>query len=183
MTRTDYFESLVKREGGYVDHPSDRGGPTNWGITEAVARDYGWKGHMRDLPRDVALEIYVKRYWIEPKFNEVDKINTTLAAEMLDTGVNMGIQWPGLFLQRALNVLNLRGTIHPDLVDDGRVGTRTLAALKRYMDHRGRASTRVLMRLMEAQQAVRYMEIATKNPSQEDFMFGWIDHRIQNEVY
>ena len=31
-------DGLIAREGGFVDHPADRGGATNWGITEAVAR-------------------------------------------------------------------------------------------------------------------------------------------------
>lgn len=178
------LDALIKREGGYVDHPSDRGGPTMWGVTEAVARDYGWKGHMKDLPRAVAEEIYVKRYWIEPRFNEVFKVSDKLADEMLDTGVNMGTQWPGMFLQRALNVLNLRDTLFPALVVDGRVGTRTIAALRRYLEHRTvTQGIPVLMRLMDAQQAVRYMEIAERNTTQEDFMFGWVDHRIQNTDY
>ncbi len=34
-------DALIEREGGYVDHPLDRGGVTNFGITEAVARAHG----------------------------------------------------------------------------------------------------------------------------------------------
>ena len=35
---------LLRDEGGYTDHPSDPGGPTNFGITLADARRY-WKGN------------------------------------------------------------------------------------------------------------------------------------------
>jgi hypothetical protein len=31
-------DALIEREGGFVDHPDDKGGPTCFGITEAVAR-------------------------------------------------------------------------------------------------------------------------------------------------
>jgi lysozyme family protein len=45
------IDDLIAREGRYSDHPFDRGGPTNWGITEAVARDNGYMGKMRDYCR------------------------------------------------------------------------------------------------------------------------------------
>ena len=54
MSIDDLIDSLIDREGGYSNHPADRGGPTNYGITEAVARAQGYRGHMRDLPRDEA---------------------------------------------------------------------------------------------------------------------------------
>ena len=41
-------EALIDREGGYVNHPADRGGATCFGITEAVARAHGYGGAMRD---------------------------------------------------------------------------------------------------------------------------------------
>ena len=47
----DLLDGLIEREGGYVNHPADRGGPTCWGITEAVARAHGYRGSMRNLPR------------------------------------------------------------------------------------------------------------------------------------
>ena len=46
------IDALIEREGGYVDHPADKGGPTCFGITEAVARAHGYAGPMRQLPRE-----------------------------------------------------------------------------------------------------------------------------------
>ena len=45
------IDELTEREGGYVNHPADRGGPTRFGVTEAVARAHGYAGAMRSLPR------------------------------------------------------------------------------------------------------------------------------------
>ena len=45
MTASTYDEALrrvLAHEGGYTNHPSDPGGPTNWGITIQDARKY-WK--------------------------------------------------------------------------------------------------------------------------------------------
>ncbi len=49
---------LLRDEGGYTDHPSDPGGPTNFGITLGDARRY-WKGNataadVRAMPQSVA---------------------------------------------------------------------------------------------------------------------------------
>lgn len=38
MTKDEIFAAILSREGGYVDHPDDRGGPTHWGITLTTAR-------------------------------------------------------------------------------------------------------------------------------------------------
>ena len=42
----DLIDVLIAREGGFVDHPADKGGPTRWGITQAVARRHGYMGQM-----------------------------------------------------------------------------------------------------------------------------------------
>jgi len=48
------FERLIGHEGGYVNHPDDPGGETNWGITLRTAREQGYTGEMRDLTRGEA---------------------------------------------------------------------------------------------------------------------------------
>ncbi len=40
----ELIDALIEREGGYVNHPDDKGGPTCFGITEAVARAQGYRG-------------------------------------------------------------------------------------------------------------------------------------------
>ena len=52
------IDALIEREGGFVSHPADTGGPTCFGISEAVARANGYAGAMQNLPRDEAAAIY-----------------------------------------------------------------------------------------------------------------------------
>lgn len=172
------IDDLIQREGGYVNHPNDRGGPTNWGITLSRARAYGYLGDIRSLPREKAAEIYKKNYWYEPKFDLVAKRNNEVANELFDTGVNMGPQTASKFLQRALNGLNKRGLAYADVTVDGAIGNMTLHALDELYKTRGLKGWVVLLRLLDAQQAVRYLELTEKDPSQEDFLFGWILNRV-----
>src|ERR1051325_5541245 len=65
------IDALIDREGGFVDHPADKGGPTCFGITEAVARAHGYAGPMRQLPRTEAAAIYRRLYWSRPRFARV----------------------------------------------------------------------------------------------------------------
>lgn len=58
MNIDDLIDALIEREGAYANHPADRGGPTCWGITEAIARAHGYAGAMKQLPRAEATEIY-----------------------------------------------------------------------------------------------------------------------------
>jgi len=177
-TPAEYIDALIGREGGFSDHPSDRGGPTMWGITEHVARAFGYTGAMKDMPRAVAKEIYLKRYWIQPRFSEIYDFAPAIANELLDTGVNMGQGVAAKFLQRALNALNQRGKVYPDIAVDGAIGNVTIAALRAYLNHRGKEGHAVLLRMLNAQQSVRYIELAEKNESQEDFQHGWQFHRV-----
>ena len=173
------IDALIDREGGYVDHPADRGGPTCFGITEAVARANGYAGAMRQLPRSEAAAIYRRLYWLRPRFDEVAKRSAGLAAELFDTGVNMGPAVAVTFLQRALTALNRSGKDYPDLTPDGRVGPATLAALDAFLAVRGRTSGEtVLLRALEALQGERYLRLAERRPANEAFLYGWLANRI-----
>jgi lysozyme family protein len=116
MTFDTAFHKLLGHEGGFVDHPNDPGGATNWGITERVARANGYTGHMRDLPVEVAKAIYRKDYWTPIRAEEIPEV---LRYAVFDAAVNSGnrqaIQW----LQRAVGA-----------TPDGIFGPRTLLAVK-----------------------------------------------------
>ena len=173
MTIDKLIDDVIRREGGYVNHPADRGGPTNWGITQAVARQHGFAGDMRNLPRATAADIYRRIYWLRPGFDKVAERYPRVAAEMLDTGINMGPEAAGQFLQRALNAL-----LGTSLVRDGVIGRRSLEALDRFKNVRGAAGEKALVGVLDALQGERYVAIVEARPSQRAFLFGWLAHRL-----
>ena len=176
---SDLIDALIEREGGYVNHPADKGGPTCFGITEPVARAHGYGGAMRVLPRDEATRIYERLYWLRPRFDEVAKRSASLGAELFDTGVNMGPSVATTFLQRALTALNRNGVDYPDLVPDGRIGSQTLVALDAFFARRGKqGGEAVLLRALEALQGERYLRLAERRPANEAFLYGWLANRI-----
>ena len=179
MDVDELIDALIDREGGYANHPSDRGGPTKYGITEAVARAHGYSGAMRDLPRDEAAAIYKRLYWLRPRFDQVAKRSSAVAAELFDTGANMGPAVAATFLQRALSALNRDRSDYPDLVPDGRIGPATLAALDSFFELRGRdTGETVLLRALDALQGERYIRLAERRPANETFLYGWLSNRF-----
>lgn len=172
------LDSLIAREGGYSDNPADNGGPTNFGITEHVARAYGYAGDMHDFPIDKAKDIYRQQYWIKPGFNQVFFSYASVANELFDTGVNMGPRIAAIMLQKALNVLNRGAVDYPDIIVDGDIGRMTLYSLEQYKAKRGDEGEVVMLRLLNAYQACRYSDLAIANPKDEAFMFGWLANRV-----
>lgn len=172
------IDALIDREGGYVNNAADRGGPTCFGITEAVARAQGYRGAMRQLPREEAAAIYTRLYWTRPGFSQVARRSASLAGELFDTGVNMGPAVAVTFLQRALTALNRNGKDYPDLVPDGRAGPTTLAALDSFLTVRGNSGETVLLRALEALQGERYLRLAERRPANEAFLYGWLANRV-----
>ena len=170
---TARIDALLAREGPYSDDANDRGGATAWGITEAVARAFGYTGRMQTLTQAGAAAIYRARYVVQPQFDQVDQIDGPLAGRLFDIGVNCGPAEGVRFLQRSLNVLNREGTLFPNLTVDGGLGAITLAALRAFIGARGDDGRRVLRGMVAAQQSVHYVEIAEHDASQEAFEFGW----------
>lgn len=173
------IDGIIGREGGYANDPNDAGGETMWGVTAATARAAGYAGAMRDMPRATAARIYRRQYVEGPGFDRIAAISAPIGEELVDTGVNMGPKVAGKFLQRALNALNREGRDYGDLVVDGETGAATRAALSAFIARRGQvAGATVLMKLLEAQQAVRYLDISEARPANENFLFGWIANRV-----
>lgn len=171
-------DPLIGREGGYANHPSDRGGETMWGITIDVARRFGYSGPMREMPRTTAVEIYRRRYWTGPGLADVATVAPAIAEEMFDTGVNMGPKVAAEFLQRLLNGLNRQGKDYPDIVADGDVGPATMRSLKAFLDRRGAEGVSVLLRGLNALQGAQYVKLAEGRPKNEDFLYGWLRTRV-----
>ena len=172
------IDELIAREGDFVDHPADNGGPTRWGITQAVARHHGYTGEMHTLPRHMAAAMYKRAYWRAPAFDQLEHLAPKLAAEMFDTGVNMGTGTAIGFLQRALNALNRNGRDYADIAVDRKIGSETLRAVQAFFRCRGNSAEPVLTKAIDALQGAHYVRLAESRPAQEAFLYGWLANRI-----
>lgn len=152
------FERLIGHEGGYVNHPEDPGGETNWGVTLRTAREAGYTGSMRDLTRDQAKEIYRTAYWGRAQAEQYDG---AIAFQVFDAAVNHGIGQAIRFLQRAVGV-----------ADDGVVGPVTLAAV------RAMSVTDVLARFNAER-----LDFYTKLSTWPTFGKGWARRVVGNLKY
>lgn len=178
MDADKLIDDVIGREGGYSNHPADRGGATRWGITEAVARAHGYRGDMRSFPREEAVALYKRIYWTRPGFDRIGELAPDVAAELFDTGVNMG---PGVavsFLHRALNALNRGASDYADIVPGVRIDDATVDALAAYLRKRAPHGEAVLMKALEALQGERYLDLAERRPANEAFLYGWLANRL-----
>jgi len=143
------FDKLINRvlshEGGYVNHPDDPGGETNWGISK---RSYPYLD-IKNLTRDEAIAIYRKDFWLRVSG---DVLPEAFAFQALDAAVNHGIETPVRWMQRAANV-----------ADDGIIGPVTLAAIKA-------TSPADLVLLFNAERLIFYTKLRTF----KTFGAGWI---------
>ena len=178
MDPTDLIEELIAREGGYAANPADRGGPTRFGVTQATARAHGYAGAMAQLPHATAVAIYRADYWTRPGFDKVAVLAPTVAAELFDTGVNMGTAIAIGFLRRALNALNRSATDYPDIPAAGTIDAAAITALKAFLAVRGAGGEVVLVRALDALQGARYVALAEMRPADETFLYGWLANRI-----
>lgn len=168
------INEIIEREAGYVNDPADSGGETNWGITERVARNFGYKGAMVDLPRETAFNIYASIYWDRVKADELVKLYEPLAAEVVDTQVNLPEGKSIRFLQRALNALNRGEKLYPDINVDGVIGNKTIMSVKAYLASRDGA---VLVKALNGLQLAYYFELTERREKDERFLYGWIRNR------
>lgn len=175
----DIIDDIIAVEGGFADDPNDGGGATKFGVTEAVARAAGYRGEMRDMPVTFARMVYFRQYVVGPNFDEVLPLHAGVAAELVDTGVNMGPGTAVRFLQQALNAFNKRGQLYPDVGVDGQLGLKTIAALRAFLLARGAEGAAVLLSALNALQCARYLELAEARPADEDFVYGWVKHRVR----
>jgi lysozyme family protein len=108
MAASTYDEALrrlLTHEGGYTNHPSDPGGPTNFGITIYDYRKYvkpnATAADVRAMTVGEAKAIYRKRYWDAQR---CDELAAGVDYSVFDYGVNSGIGRSGKVLRRVVGL-------------------------------------------------------------------------------
>ena len=170
----DAIGFTLEHEGGYVDHPNDPGGATNWGVSlrallrmgdDAIAEfDFDDDGDLdaddiRAMPREQAIEFYQAHYWT-PEYDDI--ADQAAATKLFDMGVNMGTRQAVKVLQRAIS------WYRRDIVVDGIFGPQSLA---------GTNATNlapILIKALVAEQARFYFELLDAKPDRRVFIHGWL---------
>lgn len=157
MTPNEIIEGILRREGGFVDHPDDRGGATKHGVTQGTLA--AWRGKpvsvddVRQLSEDEARELYREQYIVRPGFLGIE--NETVRCFVIDSAVNHGVKEAVLMLQRAARVFT-----------DGILGPNTKQAVNRM-------TAAPLYRRLCADRVRFYGRLVTRDPKQATFAYGW----------
>lgn len=71
------IDNVLAHEGGFVDHESDPGGATNWGISSRFLAGVGDDRDVRNLSRADAIELYRVHFWERYRYEDLpDGIST-----------------------------------------------------------------------------------------------------------
>lgn len=163
------IDELIEREGGYVNHPADRGGPTKYGITQRTLSDYRGKPasiqDVMDLSKAEAVNIYRNRYLTSVQLHRIHDPYVMILA--FDISVLHGPQRAVRWLQKIVGV-----------IDDGVLGPVSEVAINTYEPVR--LYNKLLARRLEF-----FGEIIAHDPElkkakaagfnlQAEFALGWL---------
>ena len=172
------FQFTLKMEGGYSDHPADKGGATNYGITigtlqSLVKRDKAWveslgivlpvtSTTMQRLKMEQAEAIYKREYWDS---RDLDTFPKRVATVLFDCHVNHGWTNAVRIAQRGYNATV--GVYGVKLMDDGIMGNKTRTALSHESDK--------LLSCILSARVDFYQSIVESRPNQKVFLKGWLN--------
>lgn len=176
------YERTKNFEGGWSDHPSDRGGKTKYGITEATWKKYQHRKRqtpipIEDITQEHAKELLWYEYWCGPGIDKLDQasIPQVILSELFDASVlhgpNMAIEW----LQASYNLL--RRWDVPALRRDGICGVKTRAAI---ITHclRGNDYAYSLLATMRYLRGDFMVSLSQRDETQKVFLNGWMKRLV-----
>ncbi len=155
MEFKDLIDGILNREGGYVDHPSDPGGETKYGI----AKRSHPKEDIKNLTKERATEIYESKYWTPSR---ASSLPGSLKETYFDMVVNMGQRRAVKILQEACNSKGCK------LVVDGLIGRNTIRESKKIDDSR-----------VKVYRILFYTDLINRKPKLADFIVGWIRRAME----
>jgi lysozyme family protein len=164
MTDTQLKAAILKtirKEGGYVNDPVDKGGETKYGISRRSWPDVD----VANLTIWQAFDIYRKHYAMPLRVAEVD--NPRIGWKVFDVGVNAGIIRAAKLTQESLGM-------GPDGID-GVIGPRTIRAIN--------ATDEATFFMHFIPLLERFYEgIVERDPEQRKFLNGWLSRAADTGV-
>lgn len=170
MSFDESFENTIGHEGGYSNHPSDRGGETKYGISDNrdgvqdgksdVNGDGTPDVDIANMTIEQAKEIYRRDYWDKMR---CDELPGNVADQLFDFAVNSGVGTAVRALQ--------------DLVGanvDGVIGDRTVDAVS-WMDPEELGAKLLVKRCLVMLRAI------AKRQGNAAFAGGWAN-RIEKQL-
>lgn len=155
------LDEIIRHEGGYVNHPADRGGPTKFGITAQTLGAWRKLGRpataaeVEALTEPEARAIYHQQYIIRPGFDAIT--HPALLNLLVDAAVHAGPKRAVRWLQKALGI-----------TADGVIGPKTRAALD--------AADQGVLYAKVLWQRLRHIgRLITSDPKQSAFASGWMN--------
>lgn len=159
------IEEIIRREGGYVNHPNDRGGPTKYGVTQKTLSRYldrpATIEEVKNMTEETAYEIYERDYYDGPRINTLP---WSVQPIMTDAAVLYG---PRRAIKFAQQIINEAG-FGPCSVD-GVLGPITRRMVTKSVDEMGSYFINAYV-----EERIEFCErIVDSNPSQGVFLRGW----------
>lgn len=170
-------------EGGYFNHPNDPGGETMYGIIKSEARAWGYNGKMKDLPKEIACNIYKKKYWKQTGLMNIK--NFAVAMTIFDFQVNSGTRGSKI-AQKTANRLYANRTVEKSfakamegtyaLSEDGKLGPKSFDVINKIPPLEFLLSYNVF-------QEDQYEDLMRANPKLRTFDEGWENRIIKKNIF
>lgn len=158
---------IIEREGGYVNHPSDRGGPTKYGVTIKTLSQWQRRqatiDDVKAVDKKTAFKIFYRLFYERPN---IDSLPLSIQPMLTDMAVNHG---PKNTIHMLQDVLDTCGYNLGKL--DGICGPKTAASAKTCWHQLGNDFIRMLV----CRRKAFYQAIAQNDPTQVVFLKGWIN--------
>lgn len=170
MTAIGY---VLANEGYFVNNPDDKGGPTNYGLSQKFLNGLSTPSNLfkrkwseeqiREMIIEQAIEIYQVHIW-KAIYGQIE--SQDICNYYFDMVVNHGEEQATKLLQRSLWATEAEGALN--IKDDGILGELTIKNVN-YLDSKS-YPLRSVLRATRAQ----YYRCLAKRPGQEQFLEGWL---------
>lgn len=182
------FEKLIRIEGGYANHPDDRGAETYCGISRRFWPQWeGWTvvdrlksspGFPKSAYENAELaqnvkEFYRQNFWSRMRLDIIDE--EAICEEIFEMSVNLGISKTAEIIRASYANLDPAPGPDPGFSVEVRVLFPKDAEALNRISAAGR--TDAFLVLANAYQAVHYNNLVFKDKRQKIFLLGWLRNR------